>query len=210
MVNSDTGSRAERHGEPGNDDHSVRDIVSRLEEVSDQDRVALQDLVESCGTASFVPALMVPALLVVTPLSGIPLISSICGITIALIAAQMLWKRDHVWLPGFVLRRQVPGRKLRGAFQRMESIAGLLDRHTRDDRLHALVGRGGRVVPQGLCVVAGGLMPVLELVPFSSSILGTAVLCFSVAMLTRDGLLVLIGIAIMAAVPLLALFLWPG
>ena len=206
MGNSDIGSRTERKGGSSNDRHSVRAIVSRLEEVSDQDQVPLQDLVESCGTASFVPALLVPALLVVTPLSGIPLISSICGITIALISAQMLWKRDHLWLPGFVLTRQVPGQRLRGAFHRMQSIAGFLDRYTRDNRFHQLVGRGGRVVPQGLCVIAGGLMPVLELVPFSSSILGTAVLCFSVALLTRDGLFVVLGMAIMAIVAVIPIF----
>jgi hypothetical protein len=206
MENSDIEARTGRQGEPTGDDHSVRAIVSRLEEVSDRDQVPLQDLVESCGAASFVPALMVPALLVVTPLSGIPLISSICGITIALISAQMLWKRDHLWLPGFVMTRQVPGQKLRGAFQRMQSIARFLDRHTRDDRFHQLVGRGGRVVPQALCVIAGGLMPVLELVPFSSSILGTAVLCFSVAMLTRDGLFVVFGLVIMAGLALIPFF----
>jgi hypothetical protein len=206
MGNSDTGLRTEGAGESRND-HSVRDIVARLEELSDRDQVPLRDLIESCGTASFVPALMVPALLVVTPLSGIPLISSICGISIALISAQMLWKRDHLWLPDFVMTRQVPGEKLRGAFQRMQSIAGFLDRHTRDDRFHQLVGRGGRVVPQALCVIAGGLMPVLEVVPFSSSILGAAVLCFSVAFLTRDGLFVVFGMAIMAVVAVIPVFL---
>jgi hypothetical protein len=47
---------------------------------------------------------------------------------------------------------------------------------------------------------------VLEIVPFSSSILGAAVLCFSVSLLTRDGLFVVFGMAIMAAVALLPLF----
>ena len=35
------------------------------------------------GESSFLPALMVPSLLVVSPLSGIPLFSSVCGLTIA-------------------------------------------------------------------------------------------------------------------------------
>jgi hypothetical protein len=184
----------------------VRNVVSRLEGLADRDQVPLRDLVESCGNASFVPALMVPALLVVSPLSGIPLFSSLCGITIALISVQMLWKRDHLSLPEFVVRRQVSGQKLRAAFKRMRRAADFIDRHTHDDRFHRLVGRGGRVVPQILCMIAGVLMPVLEIVPFSSSILGAAVLCFSVSLLTRDGLFVVFGMAIMAAVALLPLF----
>lgn len=203
MRNPDTGVRIGSR----NDRHPVCDIVSRLEQVSDRDEVRLRELIESCGTASFVPALLVPALLVVSPLSGIPLVSSICGITIALISGQMLWRRDHLWLPDFVMNRQLPGQKLRAAFERMQRIAAFLDRHTRDDRFHQLVGRGGRMVPQSLCVIAGALMPVLELVPFTSSILGTAVLCFSVALLTRDGLFVVFGMAIMATVAFIPLFL---
>jgi hypothetical protein len=41
-------------------------------------------------------------------------------------------------------------------------------------------------------------MPVLELVPFSSSILGMAVLSCSVALIARDGLFVVIGAGFMA------------
>lgn len=184
--------------------HRVRNVVSRLEEVAGGDRVPLGDLVEACGVASFVPALLVPALLVVSPLSGIPLFSSLCGITIVLISAQMLWRRDHLSLPGFVTRRTIDGDKLRGVFERLRRIANFLDRNTRYNRLHAFVGRGGRLVPQALCVVAGALMPVLEIVPFSSSILGTAVLCFAVGMLTRDGLFVVLGIAIMTLLGIVA------
>lgn len=186
--------------------NSVRNVVSRLEALADRDWVPLRDLVQAGGNASFVPALMVPALLVVSPLSGIPLFSSLCGITIALISAQMLWKRDHLSLPDFVVRRQVSGHKLRAAFRRMRRAADFLDRHTHDDRFHRLVGRGGRVVPQTLSMIAGALMPVLEIVPFSSSILGAAVLCFSVSLLTCDGLFVVFGMAIMAAVAFLPLF----
>ena len=208
MAQSDNRQQSDTDDGPRNGRHPVRDVVSRLESRSDDDEVPLRALVEACGPASFVPALLVPALLVVSPLSGVPLVSSLCGITIALISAQMLWRRKHLSRPGFVLDQKVPGPKLRGAFERMKVVADFLDRNTRDGRFHQLVGRGGRMVPQALCVVAGGLMPVLEIVPFSSSILGTAVLCFSVSLLTRDGLFVLFGIAIMAVVPAIALFVW--
>lgn len=200
------GAKARAMGDSDSERHRVRNVVSRLEEAAGGDRVPLGDLVQACGVASFVPALLVPALLVVSPLSGVPLFSSVCGITIVLISAQMLWRRDHLSLPGFVTRRTVDGDKLRGAFERLHRIAAFLDRNTRVDRFHQLVGRGGSVVPQALCVAAGALMPVLEIVPFSSSVLGTAVLCFAVGLLTRDGLFVVFGIAIMAVLGIAAYF----
>ncbi len=189
----------------GDTDRPVRNIVQRLEDCAQADTVMLRDLVEAFGTASFVSTMMVPALLVVSPLSGIPLFSSICGLTIAFISAQMLFRRTHLFLPKFITQRRIDGDRLRPGLKKMRGFADFLDRHTRKGRLRQLVGNGGRILPQSLCVIAGLLMPLLELVPFSASILGLAVLSFSIALLTRDGAFVLVGLSIVggaAAVPL--------
>jgi hypothetical protein len=180
-------------------DHPVRDIVDRLDACAHADEVSLKDLVKAFGTASFVSTMMVPALLVVSPMSGIPFFSSLCGLTIAFIAGQMLFRRTHLYLPDTVTRRRLPGDKLRSGLKRMRRVADFLDRYTRKGRLRRLVGNGGRILPQLLCVIAGILMPLLEIVPFSSSVLGMAVLSFSIALLTRDGVFVLVGLAIVGA-----------
>lgn len=181
----------------------VRELLDRLEEQAQAERVALRDLLGAGGAASFVPALMVPALLVVSPLSGIPGFSSVCGLTIAAIAGQMLFRRRHLSLPERLTRMRLSGGRLRAALAWLRRGADLLDRYSRRDRLRPLVGNGGRVVPQLACVLAGLMMPLLELVPFSSSTLGLAVVCCSVGLLTRDGAFVLAGVAIMSAAALL-------
>lgn len=184
-------------------DFSVHDLVAQLEVLADRNRVSLLEIVQSWGSHSFVPILLVLALMVVSPLSGIPMFSSFCGTIIAFVSLQMLWKRDVVWLPGFVGRRTVPGKRLRAALGFMRRVADVFDRVTRADRLHRLVDRPGRIVPQALCALCGVLMPLLEIVPFSSSVLGAAVLCFALSLLTRDGLLTVVGIAILSLVVLL-------
>ena len=183
-------------------DFSVHDLVAQLEVLADRDRVSLLEVVESWGSRSFLPILLVLALMVVSPLSGIPMFSSFCGTIIAVVSLQMLWQRDFVWLPQFVGRRTVPGDRLRAALGFMRRVAGFFDRFTRADRLHRLVDRRGRVVTQALCAVCGVLMPLLEIVPFSSSVLGAAVLCFALSLLTRDGLLTILGVAILSLVVL--------
>ena len=190
--------------------HPVHDVVARLADLVGRDRVALRDLLGATGSTSFVPALIVPALLVVSPLSGVPLFSSACGLTILLISAQMVARRDHLWLPGFLMNREIPGERLQGAVSLMEKVADWLDGHTHR-RFPALIGRGGRIVPQTLCVIAGAAMPVLELVPFSSSVLGAAVLCFAVSLLACDGLFVVFGIGFLlvaALLPTLVAVVW--
>lgn len=185
--------------------HGVRDVVDRLDALTDRPSLSVRDLIAAFGPASFLPLMMVPALLVVSPLSGIPFFSSFSGLTIALIAGQMLLRRDHVWLPGFVMRREVPGKVLHKGAARTRSLADWLDRHAHG-RLKALVTPPLMVVPQGVCVLAGAAMPLLEVLPFSSSLLGAAVTLIAVGFLAGDGLFVLAAtffIAAAASVPFL-------
>lgn len=185
--------------------HPVRDVVTRLEEIAAAERLTLRELLEAFGPASFVPALMVPALLVVSPLSGIPFFSSLCGMIIALIALQMVLAREHLWLPEILMRRRIRGARLRRAMSRIHRVAGWIDGNSRD-RLRLLAIPPGVKLPQLLAMLCGLAMPFLELVPFSSSILGTAVLLFAVSFLSRDGLYVIAGACAMGIAALVPFF----
>lgn len=188
---------------------TIGDIVARLERLSGRASVTLGDILASFGQASFVPALMLPALLVFSPLSGIPLFSSICGLTIAAVSAQMLLRRRHIWLPRMLRDRAVSGPRLRQALGTMARAGRWIDRNT-GERLHLLTAQPMASLFTLVCFCAGLAMPFLELVPFSSSILGLAVLLIAAAFLTRDGLFALAGLAIFAVAPTIPLVLWMG
>ncbi|MEM1386108.1 MAG: exopolysaccharide biosynthesis protein [Pseudomonadota bacterium] len=170
----------------------VSDIVDRIHEAAQVDVVSIGDIVEALGRASFVPIMLAPALIVFSPLSGIPFLPSICGITIALVAAQLLARREYLWLPGWIMRRQMKGAKLANAASWLRRPAAFLDRHSRP-RLGILVMPPFTWVSEVLCVLAGLTMPFLELLPLTSSILGAAVTLFSLSLLVRDGLVAALG-----------------
>ncbi|MBN9885985.1 exopolysaccharide biosynthesis protein [Salipiger abyssi] len=170
----------------------VGEIVDRLSLAADRERVPLRALLEVFGESSFLPALMVPALLVVSPLSGIPLFSTVCGLSIAFIAAQMLVSRDHLWLPDILLRQQMDGPVARKALGKLRHVSDWIDAHSRR-RFRVLTSAPFRKWLQLLCFLCGAVMPFLELVPFSSSLLGGAVLLLATALLARDGLFALLG-----------------
>ncbi|MCA0993914.1 exopolysaccharide biosynthesis protein [Alloyangia pacifica] len=182
----------------------VGEIVDRLRDAASGDKVSLRDLVESFGESSFLPALMVPALLVVSPLSGIPLFSTFCGLLIAFIAGQMLISRRYLWLPDFLMSRSFDGAKARKAMDKLRKLSDWLDKHAKR-RLRVMTSGPMRKVLQLICVLCGLAMPFLELVPFSSSILGLTVLCFATAMLVRDGLFATVGCVTLAAAVLVPL-----
>lgn len=171
---------------------SVSAILQRARRALEGDEVSVRDVVEALGRASFSPLLMLPALIIVTPVSGIPLFSTICGITIMLISFQMIAHRRHVWLPDWIMRRHAPRKRITKALDLLTPPARWLDRVTRE-RLRLLVEPPLLYLPQTLCLVSGAMMPLLEFVPFTASLAGFAVAVMAVAMVTRDGLLVLIG-----------------
>ncbi len=126
---------------------SLTAVIERVMALSDAPTVSVRDLVTGFGEASFLPFLLVPALIVVSPLSGIPLLSTTCGTIIALIALQMLLpRRTHLWLPDVVMRQQIATQAARrGAAAARET--GALDRQplppaASDPRSPADVGRG--------------------------------------------------------------------
>ncbi|ROU03763.1 exopolysaccharide biosynthesis protein [Histidinibacterium lentulum] len=180
--------------------HPVQDIVNRLDSVAQGDSVSLGEAVEAFGERSFHPVLMVPALLVLSPLSGIPLFSSLCGITIAIISAQMIWPhRTELWLPDFLTHRKVTGARARSALSKLCKTATWLDDHSRE-RFSVLIRRPGRWVIEAACLLCGLAMPFLEIVPFSSSILGGAVTLMALGLLARDGLFAVLGLLVMSSV----------
>ncbi len=165
------------------------DVIS----AADGDSVSIDAVVHSVGSASFAPILLLPALAVATPLSGIPLFSSLMGVVIALVAVQMIRRNDRLWLPGWVLRRTAKGSVVRQAFGRVYPVAKWLDARTHH-RLGVLTQHPFLILPQLVCLVSGLVMPILEFVPFSSSIVGIGVAILAVGMVTRDGVLVVVGL----------------
>lgn len=158
----------------------------RLQRVAEgRDRALMRDLAVDMGRSSIAAVLLVPSLLLISPLSGLPGMSAAGGLIIAMIAVQVVLGRHDVWLPGFVERLSLPSGKLLVAL-------GLLDGPAkRFDRLPARWGERRsapaprRVGPGGICMVLGLVMPFLEPVPFSSTLLATVVALRGLSMMLK-------------------------
>lgn len=196
-------------GEQAGRPRPVRDVVSRLDALSDRDALELEDIVAAFGETAFVPVLMVLALVVVSPLSGIPLLPTAFGLAIGLVSLQMVVGRHTLWLPRVLMRRRISGAQLRGALQRTARLSDWLDRAARD-RLRLLVSPPLDTVQKGACMVCGLAMPLLELVPFSSSLLAVSVVLFSTGLLTRDGLFAVAAWGVMAIAAMVPLTVYGG
>ena len=61
------------------------------------------------------PLILVPALILITPISGIPGLPTLGAVLMILVTVQKLMGRNHLWLPGWLTRRNVAGERLRNS-----------------------------------------------------------------------------------------------
>ena len=161
---------------------------------AEQDEVSMRAVVDSVGRRSFGPLLLIMGVVLFSPLSGIPGMAVFAGIFVMLIAVQMLCGRSNFWLPAFILDRAVPQARLRKAINWVTPTARRIDKLIKP-RLGFMLHRTSTLLIAGLCVAVAAALPMLELVPFSSSIVGLALAILGLALVARDGLLVLIAVA---------------
>lgn len=178
---------------------SLEAVIDTMVEAGDDDDVCVGDLVDEVGDEAFGPLMLVPALIAITPASGIPGLTATCGMIIALVAVQLVFRRESLWLPGFLRRRSIARSKLEKGREWLAKPARLIDRLT-GKRLTFLVEPPFNIVPATICLGIGLIMPLLEFIPFSGSVAAGAVALFALAFVTEDGILAVLGTALVATV----------
>lgn len=167
--------------------------VAKVRSTSSGERVSVGEVIQTLDEKGVLPAIFIPALVAATPLSGIPGVSAVCGLLIALLSFELIAGFRRLMLPKALKSRSMDAARLRTAIQRIEPVLAWLDRHS-ENRLSFLFHRPFIWVPQVLCLVSGMAMPFLEFIPFSGSIAAIGVCLLVIAMLTEDGLFFIIAL----------------
>lgn len=170
---------------------TVTDIIDGLQEVDgDRDVGDVVEMLEHRGTA---PLLIIPPLVEMSPAGFVPGVPSTIAAITALFAAQIVMGHPHLWLPNRVARRQIPEGKLTKTLQHLRPWAEWLDRTLSGHRLHLLVSGPARRLAATLVVALCILVPPLEVVPGATTLPMTAILCIGLALLFRNGVLMLLA-----------------
>lgn len=176
----------------------VEEVLGELDELAaDLDRVCIGDVLDDFGPRSFGVFLLIPPLIELTPIGGVPGVPSFLALIVAITAAQLLLGKDHVWLPAFIQERSVSGRRLHRALTKLRGVAHWLDRHSHG-RLKALT-EGAWVKVAALTILAlCCLVPPLELIPFASTLGLLPAAVIGLALIARDGVLMAVALAVSA------------
>ncbi|MDY6840341.1 MAG: exopolysaccharide biosynthesis protein [Pseudomonadota bacterium] len=182
---------------------NIAQLLDRLEAVAaNRSHVSIGEMMDAIGRRTFGPVVLLVGLILVTPLSGVPGIPTLMGLLTLLTLGQVLLGRKRFWLPDWLVKRKVSHRKLLQGLKLLRPPARRIDRLIRP-RLTVLVKGPGLYMMALGCMVIALVMPATEIVPFSSSIAGVALVFFGLTMISKDGLLALFAWGISLTGPIM-------
>jgi hypothetical protein len=187
--------------------HSLEEMLERLGEAEpdEGDRVTLDAVLDVVGRRSFGPLLVAAGVIILVPLVGdIPGVPMLVGLVVLLVSVQLLFRREHIWLPRWILRRSISREKLCKGLGWLRRPARFVDRLLRP-RLTVLTRGPAIYVVAATCILVAAATPAMEVVPFSATIAGAVLTAFGLALIARDG-----ALAVTAFVLTVGGFGWVG
>lgn len=182
---------------------SLSDVIEGFGE-DERPVLTVGQMLEQFDSRAFGAMLLVFGLLNCLPLP--PGSSTILSLPILLLAPQIAWGSDVPWLPRKLVDHPLKRDDLRGLFRRLTPIVRRMELVTRP-RLQILFGPVGERLIGVVCTLLA-LVLVLP-IPLGNLAPGATVAVLALALLQRDGLLVLLGY-LMAAVSVGLLVLSAG
>ena len=179
---------------------SARAVLAALAAGPADDVVSLGSMLEGLGGSLFGMLLFIATLPAFLPIPG--LAGALSGPLVMLVGVQLLVLMRRPWLPRVVARRGPRRSTLARFSQRISPALARLERLVRP-RMTGLIDHPAATFFTGLLLVLLGVLLALP-IPFTNYIFGVLLLCYALALLERDGALMLLAWA--AGVVAIAVF----
>lgn len=166
--------------------------------------LTLDELVSTFGERGF-GALLLMLGLISAVIGVIPGTTTLLGIPILIIGFQLLLRRDELWLPGWILKRDLPraafaeaAGKVRVRLERVERFSKPRLGFMSTDLSEALIGL--------MCVIWAAvlMLPLIGFNLFPSLI----VAAFGFGLMQRDGVMMLVGWVVSAGMGIFTWLVW--
>lgn len=152
------------------------------------EKLFLGEIVDAFGERAFGAVMLLFA--IVNMLPWPPGGTTLTGAPLLFLSAEMAWGRDSLWLPGWLERASVKRETFRTLSGRLMKIIRFSEALSRP-RLYFLTGRLGQGLIGLACLV---LSAILVLPVFGGNLIpAVAIGFFSLGVMQRDGLAVLLG-----------------
>lgn len=186
------------------DDAPLQGVLAHVLSEMDGEDSNLRDIVASLGHRAFGPVMVLCGLFLMTPLGALPGIPAAFGLINIAFAVQLLARRPYPWVPDILAKIRVPHARVEQVNRRVSPWLARID-NLICPRL-AWATEGLMLVLAALvAILLSAAMVPLGLIPFgvvpAAAILGL----MGLALIARDGILMLIALSVS-----LGVFGWVG
>ncbi len=165
-------------------------------------RLGVGDLFEALNHRGFGPLMLMPALIVISPVGAIPGACAIFGGIIFLVSLQILIGKHSPWLPGWLKKMSFNGDKFSSGIKKIKPYAQKLDKFVKH-RLAFLTDNDlAQRATALLCMVLSVGIMTLSLIPFAPAALALPIFLLGLGLTANDGAIMAGGYATLA-LPLL-------
>lgn len=173
-------------------------IDGTIDRQSARDGVPLGVVLSAVGRRSYGPLLLILGVFALSPLTVVPGLTALTAIVTLIIALQMAVGAKRPWLPRRMLRLNVPRGPLFSFVDRVRPTVAQVEGVWLRPRLEFLCSGPGAFLI-AMCVALAALITLpLSIIPFGPLLPSLAVLLFGLGLTMRDGVLVGLGVALMA------------
>ena len=179
-------------------DRSITGVLDAWENEVEDGKSNVGSILRATGSRAAGPLLFLPALVMVSPVGAIPGVPIVLSTLIVLVAGQIVIGRESLWLPDFLRKREIPEDKVTSVIDTLRPYAKKTDKIL-GRRLTWLTGGAVPRVIAAICILLSILVYPATLVPLAVALPGAAIILLSLGLLTRDGVVVLLGLLLSAA-----------
>lgn len=193
----------------GKEDGALTGVIDEMKAATsdtDGDKVRVGRLIDALEHRGYGPALALLPLIELTPLGGVPGVPTLLAMTLGLLTVRLLLGYKHFWIPDWLRRQTVGTHKVIKSLEWLTPLTHRIDAKLHQ-RLSRFAGASARRVAGIVILCLLLAVPPLEFVPFATSGPMIVISIFGLAILFRDGLLMVIGFC--GAVVALGAGVWP-
>lgn len=176
---------------------TIAAVLRRLTDPARGERITLDEAIETLGDRAYGLAMLMLALPMAVPISAIPGISTVFGIPLILISAQLMLGRPKPWLPQWLGTKSLSRADLARMIDKALPWLERCERYVRP-RLLALVSP---LAERAIGAAATFMATIMALpIVLGNQPPAVAIALFALAVIERDGLFVIFGaiVAILA------------
>jgi hypothetical protein len=166
----------------------LRDFIAH----ADGHRISLGALRDALGDRGFGVLILIFALPNLVPVN-IPLLSAVLGLPLVLLAAQLAYGRHKPWLPGWLARQSFPRLGFAAVVMHASPYLKRAERLLLPRLPSLLSWTGERLIGVALFILA---VVLTAPIPFGNWLPAFAIAIIGLAIVEKDGVAVLVGLAI--------------